>query len=164
MKTTKLDDLMKHHQHELTPNKDLWRGIDIALEHKKRPVRFYRSSKWLALAATLVLSVVVLYQVPLGERLINNESSLSEQLIAQHVQQRELLVVTYQQAGYNVVTPEIEPELMRLREATRSLQDALAKSPNDTGLLEMLNWVQQQELALLMGSYEAQRRQHGGEE
>src|SRR5690606_15857077 len=97
--------------------------------------------------------------VPLGERLINNESSLSEQLIAQHVQQRELLVVTYQQAGYNVVTPEIEPELMRLREATRSLQDALAKSPNDTGLLEMLNWVQQQELALLMGSYEAQRRQ-----
>lgn len=159
MKTTKLDDLMKHHQHELTPRKDLWRGIDIALEHKKNSARYYRPSKWSALAAVLVLSVVVFYQNPFSERVLTSEPSLSDQLVAQHAQQRELLVVTYQQAGYNVVTPEIEQELTRLREATRSLQDALAKSPNDTGLLEMLNWVQQQELALLMGSYEAQRRQ-----
>ena len=56
-------------------------------------------------------------------------------------------------AGYHQLNGEIEAQLMQLALARQDITESLRLSPGDPSLLELLRWVNEQELKLLNQSY-----------
>ncbi|QPG05877.1 hypothetical protein IT774_00995 [Salinimonas marina] len=157
-----LSDLVKQLPQEKTPTRDLWQGIELALEHESQPhYRRNRSRLWLASAAAVLLTAGVvsqLWQSPatestpaplLGDALVR---ALSEQHQAQLTQ----MLVTLQDT--TPVTSNWQQQLEDLQQAENVIKQALQQDPNNTALLQMLQNVHQQQL-LLVGRVHAPKWQ-----
>lgn len=129
---------------ELEPSRDLWPGIERAIRQQQwQQQKQTRSTLWpgLALAASVcVVSVIGWFswqQVSVAE----------PNWIAQVEQQKQALLVAYQDVP--AVTDNWQAQLTELEHAAQSVRDALAKDPNNTVLLAMLQRIYQQQLDLI---------------
>lgn len=142
---------------EMTPERDLWQGIERAItsqqlepEHKK-PVKVH-----LALAASVLLSIVLswklLYQ-PNIQPIEIAELTIAEQLEQDFQQQKRLVLTSFGQQDLTSVPADMKVQLDELAAAQNSIKKALESDPNNIELVKLLRWAQSQELALIEAAY-----------
>lgn len=160
-----LDDLIRETtaHRELTPTKDLWRGIEMSISRqqvtRQKPWYERRSRAWdylLATAATLFVGVGVVLSLQSGGIERGTDSSTLNLLAVvteQHQQQREFLLTNYEQAGFQPTFAELENELQQLQQATVQVVEQLRKEPENSELWQFLQWLHQQELEVLKTMY-----------
>lgn len=157
MREERLSQEMAKHQQELTPSRELWRGVAASIQQD--PDAGKAATRSVGLLAAVVAGVLLLPLVWLmlpQQQKPDSHAELVALLNAHHQQQKSLLVasydsseVNYQMASYTEQTPVFATDLERLRAASIALTDALYKDPDNRGLLDMLRWVQAQELELM---------------
>ncbi|RUO62871.1 hypothetical protein SAMN06297229_2376 [Pseudidiomarina planktonica] len=160
-----LDDLIAEHNSELTPRRDLWRGVEAAIAHAEqrkadsKQVPVHRQPGAWAIAAGVVLAVTMITTNIWSP--VNTEVPATAQLVdvlnTHQQQQREQLLVSYQQSSYEP-SATAEAELTKLRDAGDALSKALQEDPQNQALLEMLRWVHEQELMLLQSELKSETR------
>ncbi|MGI0152619.1 hypothetical protein ACQ661_02975 [Pseudidiomarina sp. WS423] len=148
---------------EITPPKELWRGIEASISRQQlgSQLQVNNNRRWvIGIAASLFVAIGVLmgtHHVQMlspGNRLQTEaQMKLLTMVTQQHQQQRELLLSNYQDAGFTPSFSELEVELQQLREAAIKVTQQLQQEPNNLELWKFLQWLHQQELELLKTMY-----------
>lgn len=147
----------------IEPEKELWTGIDIALNTKQSEEGAKNSSKkavtsvswnssW-AIAASFVFIAVVGwfgFQAEVLDKSLE-PSQLVTLLEDQHKQQKEALLVSFKDV--TPLTENWESQLVELDEAATAIKLALKEDPNNRALLKMLQQVYQQQISLIETVY-----------
>ncbi|WP_028114015.1 hypothetical protein [Ferrimonas kyonanensis] len=166
----KLDDLLDDLQPEITPQRDLWAGIERQLDRAplepKAPKPTARP--WLPWAMAASLLVTSLGSFWLGQQQGGNQDQQFQmmlQLMAnQHQQQRQRLQSRFELSQFETVNDsQSDAEgsgIQTLRDAAEQLIAALKQDPYNPDLLELWLWVQQRELELMQKQQQRQQRLH----
>ena len=149
-KESVLEDALTKLPREQQPDRDLWRGIELALEEPQKPSNESKSSIWLASAASFALVVSLgwytLLQSPIND-LSEQSAAIVESLSVQHQDSVSALLVNFE--GQQAVTENWQDQLRQLDEAALAIKGALEQDPANTALLMMLQHVYQQQIALI---------------
>ncbi|NQZ23694.1 MAG: hypothetical protein HRT53_16800 [Colwellia sp.] len=152
---------------ELTPQRDLWLGIERAIQVKKQDeLSFEPSTKKVfiptAWAASLVAAVLVTWvsfspnfsSQPV-ELVDKNNSPLNLVLAMQEnfQQTKQTMLISFGQPKVSDLPKEIQAELTKLSSALNTIEKALLADPNNNDLLNLLRWTQKQELDFLAQLY-----------
>jgi len=143
----KLDNAIKELNCRALPERNLWTGIEhaIAEEEQSRPSLTKVRPFYAIAASAVVLGFVAMMSFYSGKNL--SGQALVEQLSAQHLQQKQSLLVSLQ--GQVTLTENWQQQLQELDEAAEAIKKALANEPNNMALLQMLKNVHQQQIALI---------------
>lgn len=156
----KIDELPK----ELAPERELWTGIEKAINqtsandvesNQKQGAKVFMPTAW---AASLVAAVLVtwLSLSPSGGIDANPEPSLVAAITQDFSQQKQLLLTSFGQPDTAQLPESMKAELDKLANARASIVAALEDDENNTDLLNLLQWTQQQELELIKRLYTPQ--------
>ena len=147
-----IDSLSK----EIKPQRDLWVGIEHALEHQSQrgaPI-WQRKTSWAAMAASFVAAILLSIQmVGPGKVTEPGIAGVVEVMNQQFQQQRQTLLVSYGQPNLSDLPAPMQEQLNQLASARASLEQAISDDPDNTDLVNLLTWLQQQELQLLEQLY-----------
>ena len=137
---------------ELTPERDLWPGIERALQVKSGERVSNRNRKVVApvaWAASIVAAVLLTWVnvTPQGDT--TDSPSLLNVMQTDFQQQRQLLLVSFGQPDISKLSPEMQAELAKLASARQTIEKALLEDPENGDLLNLLRWTQQQELEFI---------------
>lgn len=145
---------------EMSPSRDLWQGIDKAIDFNNQQQAIVSKSKHtprLAWAASVVAAVLITWlSVENYSPQTAGELTLAAQMNQTFEQERKLLLTSYGQANVNNLTPAMQVQLEQLKKARESLQKALIEDEHNADLINLLQWTQQQELDLLEKLYRPQ--------
>lgn len=141
----------------INPSKDFWpeieRQIDYPISQEKPKATFWQG----ALAASFLIAFFMtgwlFSTLPPAEKTVSGFYLLAKEMNAEQQQQLYSLRTGYETAGYRQLNGEIEAQLMQLALARQDITESLRLSPGDPNLLELLRWVNEQELKLLNQSY-----------
>jgi hypothetical protein len=138
---------------EKQPERDLWRGIELGIERpivetsattKNKPV-------WLASAASFALIATLgwfgFQSAPTQPNFGQESAALVEALSAQHRSNVDALLVEFE--GQAAVTENWQEQLQELDDAAGAIKLALKEDPANTALLQMLQHIYQQQIALI---------------
>ena len=151
---------------EMTPSRDLWSGIEKAINQPQSNnktssfAQFFSQTKTpLAWAASVLVAVLISTQ-------LNQHSTKSVALTTQNTpfnavkfmqtnfqQQKQSLLISYQQSSTKNLPIATQKELQILEKAQQSIYSALKNDANNQALLNLLQYTQQQELKLLEQVY-----------
>ena len=160
---------------ELTPQRDLWAGIERAIQNKPQHLVDEQSSNDnkkqyfipMAWAASIVVAVLVTWLSfsPLDEqdkaliaknsevKQLNNEPLINGQLVAliqeNFSQQKQAMLVSFGQPDLKQLPDKMQTQLTQLAQARSAIEKALQNDKNNVDLLNLLRFTQQQELNLL---------------
>jgi hypothetical protein len=171
----KLDELNP----EITPERDLWRGIELAIagvepsaskepsatENSQKVSKSKSSAKiHLAWAASLLISLGGGWYGMQEFNLQSVEQKYTQaqlpapalSLVSTFNQQRQQLLVSLGQPDLTGLSQQMQTQFDELNSAKQTLYKALADDPDNGDLLNLLTWLQQQELALLEQLYRPQ--------
>ncbi len=168
-------ELQQHLQQlpkELTPERDLWSGIERAINEsacENTGLKKHNTVVKLALfktplAWTASVIVAVLLATQLNSWQLNQHkipTAQTQQLgfdavsfIQQNFnQQKHSLLVSYGNPDIKQLPTKMQQELQLLENAQIEISQALAKDKNNQNLLNLLQWTQQQELKLIEQLY-----------
>lgn len=158
MKKTNFDDALNEQlkalPEEKQPQRDLWRGVALALENdaEARKARPRQRSGWAAMAACVALIAMVswygLHQPSTqpGPSAVTGDA-LVQALSQQHEQQKQALLVEYTDSP--ALADNWQQQLDELDDAAAAIKAALAQDPDNTALLRMLQNVYQQQIVLI---------------
>ncbi|MES2603303.1 MAG: hypothetical protein V4603_00090 [Pseudomonadota bacterium] len=153
--TNKLQTLINALPRELAPARDLWPGIDHAI-NASSAVMGYRPYA-LAASVLLVLGLSVFYGVrqPLPSITDPGIEAYISDLQVEHQRSKEAILVEFrdQQPWY----PEWEDQLHQLETAENAIYDALRNDPDNRELLSILRDVQNKQLKLIDAVFAPQR-------
>jgi len=153
---------------ELSPERELWSGIEKAINDKAQDNFDGNKTQWqkapVAWAASVVAAVLLTWGVITPQSGLNDsfnsELSGSINLIAAmqqtFEQQKQGMLISYGQPNLKELTPEMQEQFKQLSSAQLTIKKALESEPNSTDLLNLLRWTQQQELDLLKQLYSPQ--------
>lgn len=141
----KLDKLPR----EIQPQRDLWPGIDLALENQAQHAN--NPLLWAGLAASIavfglvgLLSLNIVTDPTLKPVELNQlVSSMSEQ----HEKQKQFLLTSYEQQP--ALTDNWRDQLNELDSAATIIKTALEEDPGDANLIKLLQQVYQQQIKLI---------------
>jgi len=143
-----LDDKVAQLSPAMQPQKDLWKGIDLAIEGKEQRSATKPAKQYWATAAAVCLVAILGWQLkPVNQNNTPKLVSLPQQMTQEFEQQKSLLLTSYQ--GTQPLTDNWQQQLAELDKAARVVRDALAQDPNNQQLLFMLQGVYQQQLELI---------------
>lgn len=141
--------------HDIKPQRDLWAGIEHAIEHqvqhedktKSSPKRAYAPLAW---AASVVIAVLVTWNVNTTNKApVVAQVSAIDSIQQQYSEQRNSMLVSFGKPDLSKLPEDIQKQFNELQSARNSLLAALENDPNNSDLLNLLKWTQQQELNLL---------------
>lgn len=145
---------------EIKPQRDLWAGIEHAIEHnaliadepKKRDVAPF------AWAASIVAAVLLTWTLnsPINTAVTTADLSPIELLEQQYSQEKSSMLVSFGQPDLRKLPDSMKKQFSELQSARESLLKALEDDPNNADLLNLLKWTQSQELSLLEQLYSPQ--------
>lgn len=149
-----LDQLLADEQQcpeEISPSRDLWPGIEQAInqEQQKSPRKGLSINYKIALSsAASVLAAVLLIKTPalLEPQAPGLDSGIAA-LVETYEQEKQQILVRYQ--GQEALTSNWQQQLNDLEQAAKSLKTALEKDPDNAVLIQMLGNVYQQQLDLI---------------
>lgn len=146
-----LNDLIAKLPKEMSPERDLWQGIEKAIQHKSAPAnrRMPAAFSW---AASVVVAILLTWQVTKESSPV--APSLAMQMQQEFSQQKQTLLVSYGQPDLSQLSVEIQQQFQQLNSAQQTIQQALADDPGNVDLLNLLRWTQQQELELIEQLYQ----------
>lgn len=146
---------------ELSPERDLWQGIELAIQDKPQERgndnkhRVIAPSAW---AASVVAAVLVTWlsfspMQETNEQKIGDTSMLVSLMSDNFNQQKKALLVSYGQSDTTQLSADMQQQLEQLSTARATLEKALAADSDNADLINLLNFTQQQELNLLQRLY-----------
>ncbi|MGB2741097.1 MAG: hypothetical protein WBC60_11165 [Cognaticolwellia sp.] len=154
-----LQDALAQLPKEITPERDLWSGIEKAINQKgastnTNTYKFFVPSAW----AASVVAAVLLTWITLGPEQIGTESTTTLVATMQQnfEQQKQSMLVNFGTPDIKQLPVAMQTELIKLSSAQKTISKALADDPNNSDLLNLLRWTQQQELDLLKQLYSPQ--------
>ncbi len=151
--TNKLDEQLKTLPEEITPNRDLWQGVELAITSEPPAAKSNNKyiNKYVAIAASLLVPVGLIGILMMGGQspadLPGSQSGLAAQLSGQYERQKASLLVTY--SDQEAVTDNWQSQLAELETAADAIKAALENDPNNRALLRMLQSVYQQQIDLI---------------
>lgn len=134
---------LQEQKQELTPERDLWPGIERAINAPQS----VKKPSWkmpLASAAAVLLVCAVGFNVQ--QQSVEPMSQLA-QMSDVFTQQKQSLLVQYQ--AQPALTDNWQQQLSELEDAEQAIKTALEEEPNNRALLSMLAQVYQQQLNLI---------------
>lgn len=161
-KTISEQELLTQVEHlptEITPERDLWSGIEKAI-HNQPAVpsssvkRVYGPTAW---AASIVAAVLLTWGVysPTPQTLQKSDNLVAV-MQQDFEQQKQTMLVSFGQPDIKAFPSAMQTELTKLTSAQHTIKQALENDPNNVDLLNLLRWTQQQELDLLKQLYSPQ--------
>ncbi|WP_057832571.1 hypothetical protein [Colwellia sp. TT2012] len=155
---------------EMTPERDLWPGIERAINAKRQQIsadkhrNVFVPSAWAASMAMVMLMSWFTFSPETNEKTVpalvkipKQASPTSAQLVnfmqQNFIQQKQILLASYGQPMVDRLPAAMQQELTQLAEARASIRKALLGDENNTDLLNLLDFTQQQELKLLQQLY-----------
>ena len=145
---------------EMSPQRDLWTGIDKAINQSSVAVNHKSTNKVFmptAWAASVVVAVLLTW-LTLGPELSTSQPSVNLVAAMQQdfEQQKHSMLVNFGTPDIKQLPVAMQTELVKLSSAQKTISKALADDPNNSDLLNLLRWTQQQELDLLKQLYSPQ--------
>lgn len=162
-----LDKLPK----EITPERDLWAGIEKATQGKKQvkeQQKVFVPSVWAAsLLAAVLVTWLTLTPNETEHQLVQQDAVVSGQVEQEQVelvtvmqnnflQQKQAMLVSFGQPDMSQLPAEMQVQLEQLAAARKSIRKALEADANNMDLLNLLDFTQQQELKLIQQLYRPQ--------
>jgi len=150
---------------EMTPERDLWQGIENAIHDKSQDHTLSGEGKKhkavpLAWAASVVAAVLFSWITFGPQSQLGSENGVDQTLVNLLVndfeQQKQGLLVSFGQPKLSELAPDMKQQLEHLKKARESIEKALINDPNNTDLINLLRWTQRQELELLETIYTPQ--------
>ena len=152
---------------EIEPQRDLWSGIERAIQDKSQDsAKERKHSVPMAWAASICAAVLVTWislspttqvKTPLTA---NNQESIKQtanQLVSlmqeNFQQQKQAMLVSYGQPDLSNLPEKLQSQLVELAKARATIEKALADDENNADLINLLRFTQQQELNLLQQLY-----------
>ncbi|SFD08142.1 hypothetical protein [Pseudoalteromonas denitrificans] len=152
MSNKDFDSFLKHSlenmPEEIQPKKDLWQGIDRAIDFKVKPKTLNHFTKLSVVAACFAAALLSFnflstIQMQSNDSEINNVITMSEIFETQ----KNALLVQYQEKP--ALTDDWQAQLDDLEQAEQAIKQALKNEPQNSALLRMLAQVYRQELELI---------------
>lgn len=145
---------------DISPQRDLWSGIDKAINQnstvasKSANKKKFIPTAWAAsVIAAVLLTWVTLGPEPLTSKPVINLAGVMQQNFEQ---QKHSMLVNFGTPDIKQLPVAMQTELIKLSSAQKTISKALAEDPNNSDLLNLLRWTQQQELDLLKQLYSPQ--------
>lgn len=147
---------MKELKLEMQPERDLWKGIEQALEHNPKTQsathtlakkRYFSNTKpILAMAASLMMIAVIGWMSFESGKSVQGET-LASIMSEQHNNQKQSLLIRFKDQP--ATTDNWQQQIEELDEAAEAIKKALAEEPNNSALLKMLKNVYEQQMAII---------------
>lgn len=139
---------------EIQPERDLWLGIEKAIGQQPNARPIANKKMPLAWAASVVAAVLLTwYSTEFSQPINEPNGAATLNVVAQmqqhFEQQKSFMLTSFGQPSLNELSPEMQDQLAQLESAQRAIEKALAEDPNNTDLINLLRWIQQQELDLI---------------
>ena len=154
---------------EMQPQRDLWQGIERAIQHKSQQREEIKENSKvvpMAWAASLIAAVLVAWvsfspSSQVSAPLVANNNEALQQAAGQLVsamqanfkQQKQAMLVSYGKPDMTNLPAKMQTQLTELAQARKTIERALANDENNVDLLNLLRFTQQQELNLLQQLY-----------
>ncbi|WP_246129042.1 hypothetical protein [Colwellia demingiae] len=155
---------------EMTPERDLWSGIERAINHKSQEIsvdkqrNVFMPSAWAASIALVMLMSWFTFSPSTNEEsapeLVKKQekNSVTQGQLVNFMQQnfkqqKQTLLASYGQPTFDKLPEAMQQELTQLSDARASIRKALLTDENNADLLNLLDFTQQQELKLLQQLY-----------
>lgn len=159
---SKIDSLPK----EMQPQRDLWLGIERAIEQKEQaPFSEKKAMVPMAWAASIIAAVLLTWysltpslNPSENEVLVKNLESNKEEISGSQLvdmmqenfsQQKKAMLVSFGQPNIKNLPEKMQSQLVVLAQARTAIEKALLADENNVDLLNLLRFTQQQELDLL---------------
>ena len=152
---------------EMTPQRDLWPGIERAIQTKQQDKPSFNLPKKAtfiptAWAASLVAAVLVTWISFSPQRadkpvIVAQQDNVPLNLVTamqeNFKQTKKTMLISFGQPKMSELPKGIQEELTKLSSAQTTIQKALIEDPSNNDLLNLLRWTQKQELDLLTQLY-----------
>ncbi len=152
----------------MTPERDLWAGIERAINQKSQQQVKQNNvlipGAWAASVLVVMLASWLTFSPSMQEKthseIVKGQSTeqgpqgqLVNFMEQNFQQQKQTLLIGYGSPSMDNLSPAMKQELQQLSEARASIRKALASDENNIDLLNLLEFTQQQELKLLQQLY-----------
>lgn len=154
-----LRDAIAQLPQEMTPERDLWSGIEKAISQKSQSAVDEKKKVFMPAAwAASVVAAVLLTWVTLGPQQDGAEQSVNivAEMQNDFEQQKQTMLVSFGTPNVSELPEAMQAELAKLSSAQKTISKALVDEPNNSDLLNLLRWTQKQELDLLKQLYSPQ--------
>jgi hypothetical protein len=155
---------------EMQPQRDLWQGIERAIQHKSQQATVESKKNNvipMAWAASLIAAVLVAWvsfapttselSTPLmannQEKLQPSAGQLVSSMQESFQQQKQAMLVSYGKPDMTNLPIKMQNQLVELAQARKAIEKALTNDANNADLLNLLRFTQAQELDLLQKLY-----------
>lgn len=136
---------------DIAPTRDLWPGIDHAINSNTIAV-----PKPVAIAASILLVVSLAFS---GGLYLNRPQPETSQAVAslvsmlqtEHERNKQALLVEYQ--NHTALAPDWESQMQQLEQAEQAIYEALREDPDNIELLKILRQVQTKQIELIESVY-----------
>lgn len=152
-----LHNKVKELPSEISPERDLWSGIELAIQTKSQNNNTHNSTKKvvpMAWAASVIVAVLLTWLTLEPQQIISDSSlTLVKSLQKNFEQQKQGLLVSFGQPNLTELPKDMQQQLTQLASARLTIETALLDDPSNSDLLNLLHWTQKQELNLLEQLY-----------
>jgi hypothetical protein len=151
---------------EMTPQRDLWAGIERAIQVRKQDApsdsptkKVFMPTAWAASLVAAVLVTWVSFSPNFSSEPIdmaqqkNSPLNLVRAMQENFQQTKQTMLVSFGQPKVSELPKEIQAELTKLSSALKTIEKALLADPSNNDLLNLLRWTQKQELDFLAQLY-----------
>jgi len=152
---------------EITPQRDLWAGIERAIQVKKQDTltcesttkKAFIPTAWAASLVAAVLVTWVSFSPNFSSQPVeivqqdNSPLNLVMAMQENFQQTKQTMLVSFGQPKVSELPKEIQAELTKLNSAQKTIEKALLEDPSNNDLLNLLRWTQKQELDFLTQLY-----------
>jgi hypothetical protein len=159
-------DQMAQLPQEIAPERDLWQGIELAIQHKPQDVHLgspplFKSNIFnvanakapLAWAATVIVAILLSWVTFSPEQAHERQFNLAASMQQNFEQQKQHMLVSLGQPDVSKLSVNMQNQFKQLASAQVTIKKALLNDPDNADLLNLLRWTQQQELDLLNQLY-----------
>ncbi|WP_448213711.1 hypothetical protein [Colwellia sp. MEBiC06753] len=139
---------------EISPERELWTGIEKAINDTDTQAIKTKDVVYpVAWAASIVAAVMLTWVNIAPTDVSTAQPSLVAALNQDFKQQKQLMLTSYGQPDLTQLPADMQEELAKLAQARASITAALENDENNTDLINLLQWTQQQELELIKRLY-----------
>jgi hypothetical protein len=151
-----LQQKLAHLPKDISPERNLWPGIEKAIQHAPLPKKQPVISTPLAWAASIVIAIFFTWQNQMQPNETGSAINVAELMQSTFIQQKSGLLVSLGNPQMTELPKIMQKQLSELHAAQTTIVNALKNDPNNTDLLNLLRFTQQQELKLITQLYQPQ--------
>jgi hypothetical protein len=160
MKNNDFDQLLQEKLDELPrkirPQRDLWSGIDLAIENQADTRNKNQALRWVGIAASFaIIGMLGLMSMNVARSPATDQNNMLQVISnvnKQYESQKQFLLASYEQQP--ALTDNWREQLKELDSAATVIKTALGEDPNDTNLIKLLQQVYQQQIKLIQSVHQ----------